>query len=558
MAKYVTPICAAWLRCTRFVDAAPTAAASVVHRLATAVECNPTAIRTTREGVGACATKVHLQVVCRAHLTAIRNGEVVKSAITGLVLITLLVEWDMQVWLTGFLLLATGWALEVRNASHCQQWCSGRGTCVSWPSQPQFPALCVCDKTYWGPSCAMRQSNPYSRTLSSERYETWRGQHGVNCGAGRHASACQSCPSPQPDDAPGGTRECGGECTPAPSNASDCIYHPEAGRPARSIRNTDALRQKRAWANLRAEAAGKPVRRSVGRVQEIGAGSRAGSRLPPDIKFTARKRQGRSFQGRRLAAGRVRATAGCAHGPLLFLRIHAPSTVPSSASSAALSSLANRVALLLNITVSARTVDVDGAHAYLAQRRRFFPAAWRPRALLLLPDIGLTSAHLDDVLREYANLRPELPLRLLVATPPHDLLAIGPQASPTAQSMLSGSHPAFQLHQHAALSTPRVAMAARRYPSALAAAVRKVADSMTIALVDLEYAIRQGGLHVGCKGSARAHAHMPCRQSRARSCTHGLPAGIGFVSVGHLMSRLGSMPPWRHTPPKHRLMLRST
>ena len=91
------------------------------------------------------------------------------------------------------------------DVSRCPLRCHDRGSCFTWPSEPEFPPICACNELWEGKTCEQRQHNPF-RPFSSEKASNtkWRAMHGVACTFNETAATCAEC----------GEHRCGadGEC----------------------------------------------------------------------------------------------------------------------------------------------------------------------------------------------------------------------------------------------------------------------------------------------------------------------------------------------------------
>ena len=121
----------------------------------------------------------------------------------------------LGLWLLLPALASSG--LSEVDRSHCPSSCNHRGTCLRWPTESHFPALCICDKYFEGHECERRQPNPFPATSNTPtdemKHQQWRRDAGVSCGSDRHAPDCSHCiPSGASRAQADVVHLCGGEC----------------------------------------------------------------------------------------------------------------------------------------------------------------------------------------------------------------------------------------------------------------------------------------------------------------------------------------------------------
>jgi hypothetical protein len=107
------------------------------------------------------------------------------------------------------LLQRTSGRLEQTSLSKCLSGCSNRGKCLWWPTEPYFPAICLCETHWHGQDCSKRQINPYNNYApESDKHNSWNKAAGVSCGDERFAKTCSECTG-----STGLAKLCGGECS---------------------------------------------------------------------------------------------------------------------------------------------------------------------------------------------------------------------------------------------------------------------------------------------------------------------------------------------------------
>ena len=59
--------------------------------------------------------------------------------------------------------------------------CHDRGSCFTWPPEPEFTPICACNELWEGKTCDHRQHNPFSARRDKISNAQWRDTHGVAC-----------------------------------------------------------------------------------------------------------------------------------------------------------------------------------------------------------------------------------------------------------------------------------------------------------------------------------------------------------------------------------------
>ena len=105
------------------------------------------------------------------------------------------------------------------DVSRCPLRCHDRGTCFTWPPEPEFPPICACNELWEGKTCEHRQHNPFNVRKDRVANTQWRATYGVACTSNETAATCNEC----------GEHRCGadGECEwkamkPVLNNAGNC------------------------------------------------------------------------------------------------------------------------------------------------------------------------------------------------------------------------------------------------------------------------------------------------------------------------------------------------
>ena len=79
------------------------------------------------------------------------------------------------------------------DVSRCPLRCHDRGTCFSWPPEPEFPPICACNELWEGKTCEHRQHNPFNVRRDRVANTQWRAMYGVACTSNETAAACNEC-----------------------------------------------------------------------------------------------------------------------------------------------------------------------------------------------------------------------------------------------------------------------------------------------------------------------------------------------------------------------------
>ena len=90
------------------------------------------------------------------------------------------------------------------DVSRCPLRCHDRGTCFTWPPEPEFAPICACSELWEGKTCEHRQHNPFNVRRERVANTQWRAMYGVACTSNETAATCNEC----------GEHRCGaeGEC----------------------------------------------------------------------------------------------------------------------------------------------------------------------------------------------------------------------------------------------------------------------------------------------------------------------------------------------------------
>ena len=82
---------------------------------------------------------------------------------------------------------------SVVDLSLCTLRCHDRGSCFTWPPEPEFSPICACNELWEGKTCEHRQHNPFNRRRDNVANSQWHDTHGVACTFNISDTTCNEC-----------------------------------------------------------------------------------------------------------------------------------------------------------------------------------------------------------------------------------------------------------------------------------------------------------------------------------------------------------------------------
>ena len=99
----------------------------------------------------------------------------------------------MPAWVVALALGTHSRMTTLIDVSRCPLRCHDRGSCFTWPPEPEFAPICACIELWEGKACEHRQHNPYTTTRDRVSNTQWRAMYGVACTANETAATCNEC-----------------------------------------------------------------------------------------------------------------------------------------------------------------------------------------------------------------------------------------------------------------------------------------------------------------------------------------------------------------------------